>query len=221
MKILSAVFILVLVILSLTPSFLLAMSEYGASTGRSCRFCHYSPAGGGELNGVGRGYLTNGLKLLPGTADNSSSHVSKGNSSASSSSSSTVMSRKDAQKKAREADRARRFTEIERSVLIQRQLTARKIYRNATLKGRKLFHEPGILGAGIQSCADCHKTKDLALKIKSYPKWDENLSEVITFDRKLRYCIYKKMKGKPLSPETSVTVALTVYLNEVKKGIVK
>jgi hypothetical protein len=206
-----------IMILSVFSGSLYAKPEYGVETGKSCLFCHFSPSGGGELNGQGMNYQTKRLNSSAngGVIDVEAPEQTKRGGDA------FLNKNIEAEESATEVDRARRMTEIERSAMVLRQLKARATYRNAILKGRKLFHEPGILGAGIQSCKDCHKASDLSDLVTTYPKWDEDLSEVITFDRKLRHCIYVKMKGKPLSAETPVTVALTVYLNEVKKGSVK
>ena len=160
----------------------------------------------------GKSYLSHGLKIVKDSDD----LKTDGNDT----SNQTVQSDKNVPSH-QNAQSDMPLTKIDRFAIIQRQMMGRKTYRNASLKGRQLFNEPGLLGSGVQSCVDCHQSGKLLQKIKNYPQWDEKLSEVITFDRKLRYCIYKKMKGKPLSTETPVTVALTVYLNEVRKGTLK
>ena len=226
------------------PSIVCAFPDHGVNTGKPCMYCHFSPSGGGQLTDDGRAFKANGLKLPDSgkgdsaaknsSGSNGGSTLGSGSSASGDRSGSGSGSNTGGQggivysgsgqandKEKHKSEKAARMTAIERKALIMRKENARKVYVNAIKKGYHLFHEPGVLGAGIQSCADCHKSSDLSLKLASYPRWNEELSSVITFDRKLRHCIFKKMNGRPLPPESSSTIALKVYLKEVKKGTVK
>lgn len=46
-----------IVVMMIAATVVLATEEYAEKTGRECGFCHLDPSGGGELTGVGKGYL--------------------------------------------------------------------------------------------------------------------------------------------------------------------
>ena len=199
-----------------------ARPEYGMKVGKPCMYCHFSPTGGGALNPRGRAYspetgsgIQAGDSLGTGNSDIPETPSGEGTTR-------MVISTPKTQTGEDVSTReARRLSELERTELILKREAARKTYSTVVARGRKLFHEPGLLGSGVEACADCHKSSSLASSMLSYPKWDEKLSAVITSDRKIRYCIFRKMRGKPLGSESSVTVSLATYLKEVRRGKVK
>lgn len=210
-------FSLFLVIVLLFPEEICAHPEYGQETGKTCMHCHFSPTGGGALNEAGKNY-TPAKKLDSGS---SGTTTSGGDSSSATTGQNSVqrMQIKPRKNPAKSADKdLKRLTEIERAEIINRKKLARRTWKATVLKGKKYFYEPGILGSGVQRCADCHTSSKLAGKVGDFPRWDEALSEVITFDRKMRYCIFKRMNGKPLAAEDPVTVSLASFFKEVSRG---
>ena len=119
------------------------------------------------------------------------------------------------QKKARLA----RLAEIEAKNVALERKRAHLRYKRVLALGKKLFSKaPRKLSSNGKSCVHCHDEGKLSRVRKEYPRWHKGLGRVVTFDRMIRLCIYHRMKGDPLSPESKYSISLTAYLKELESG---
>jgi len=218
------------------PALLQANPGYGGREKKACIHCHVNVGGGGGLSGNGSTYLKEGRKFpdpkdqatptptpTPTSTEPTPTTSGPPPGGGGGSGGGVTPDVPDTPETAEQRqERERLMAEIEANLAREAKHKANVRYKRVVAAGKKFFTEPsGVSGTTGKSCKDCHQPGKLAASAANYPRWHKGLQDVVTFDRMMRFCIYHRMKGTPLTPESDTTVALATYLREVSAGHVK
>jgi len=195
-----------------------ALPKYTKEEGKGCAYCHVEPEGGGTLNLHGTTYLKQGHTFE--TEEETEVKEEPSDAEEDESVKSTVETTPPPpDTPAEKAQRARVWKKTLAQIKKNRALTRREVYEKYLKSGKALFQQlqPSLTTTG-KTCMDCHKANELAVVIKEYPRFRDELETVVSMDRMIRYCIFQRMKGKALPPDSSLSTSLAVYLKEVGAG---
>ena len=93
----------------------------------------------------------------------------------------------------------------------------RKVLEAAIERGRELYTTPWVEGG--KACAECHgegANKMRATRLKSYPKYDFVLKQLLTGQQKLNHMIETQAKGEPLPLGHEKLTALEAYISTLR-----
>ena len=96
---------------------------------------------------------------------------------------------------------------------------ANRAYERALALGGRLFRSRSApLSGNGQSCASCHGEGGIALAgvLRKYPKHDPASGRVVPLEQRVAQCVQQRMRGQPPTPGTAPSVALQVYLKELR-----
>lgn len=90
-------------------------------------------------------------------------------------------------------------------------------YMSVVKKGREVFTNPK-LGTNEVTCAQCHPNA-ANTHPETYPKFQQQLGEVVPLWEMINWCIRNPLKGESLQANDPRMVALQAYIHYERRGV--
>ncbi|HKJ71940.1 MAG TPA: cytochrome C [Gammaproteobacteria bacterium] len=90
-------------------------------------------------------------------------------------------------------------------------------FKSVAEKGEALFHS-AELGTNGHSCDGCHP--DAAdTHPETYPKYQQQIGEVVELRNMINWCIENPLEGEPLPLDSDKLLQLEAYINWERRGV--
>jgi len=90
-------------------------------------------------------------------------------------------------------------------------------YQAVLDKGEKLFHG-GIKSKNTMSCDQCHPNATNTHP-ETYPKFQQQLGEVVVLGEMINWCIMNPLESDPLALDGADMAALQAYITHERRGV--
>ena len=90
-------------------------------------------------------------------------------------------------------------------------------YQSVLQKGEDLFHG-GIKSKNTTSCDQCHPNATNTHP-ETYPKFQQQLGEVVVLGEMINWCIRNPLESDPLSLDGADMTALQAYITHERRGV--